>query len=305
MERRSLYSSRARLYDLIYQSKDYAAGAARIRDLLRGEGIEDGARLVEAACGTGSFLVHFREWYEVEGYDLEEGMLDVAREKLRDVRLFRADMCEHVEDPPADALVCAFSSIGYAYPETRLHAAIRCFADSVRPGGVVLVEPWITPENFHDGAPHLQTYEDDDIKLARSVVSRVEGRMSVLDMHWLVARRNEEVEHFVDRHELMMTTQEEMLAAFASAGLDARHHVVSETDDRGVYVAKKPEYGVTRTLRLGACETAKEAKGARNLSQRREEGKAAKSRGRDTSYLVPPAQIPACGTTALGSYLGW
>jgi hypothetical protein len=27
-------------------------------------------------------------------------------------------------------------------------------------------------------------------------------------------------------------------------------------------------------------------------------------RGRDASYLTPPAQIPACGTTAPGSCLG-
>jgi hypothetical protein len=29
-----------------------------------------------------------------------------------------------------------------------------------------------------------------------------------------------------------------------------------------------------------------------------------KGRGRNASYLAPPAQIPASGTTALGSYLG-
>jgi len=28
------------------------------------------------------------------------------------------------------------------------------------------------------------------------------------------------------------------------------------------------------------------------------------SRGRDTGHLAPPAQIPACTTNALGSYLG-
>jgi len=239
MERRSLYSSRARLYDLIYHFKDYAAGAARIREALRAEGIEDGSRLVEAACGTGSFLVHLREWYEVAGYDLEEGILDVAREKLPGVRLSCADMCEHVEDPPADAIVCPFSSIGYAFPAARLQAAIRCFAASVRTGGVVLVEPWITPENFHEGTPHLQTYGDDDLKLARSVVSRSEGRMSILDMHWLVARRGEGVEHFVDRHELMMATTGELLAAFEAAGLQARHAFHDQEDDRGVIVGRK------------------------------------------------------------------
>jgi len=239
METRALYSDRARLYDLIYDFKDYAADARQIRDLLRAEGMEDGSRLVEAACGTGSLLVHLREWYEVSGYDLEQGMLDIAREKLPDVPFARADMCGHVVDPAADALVCAFSSIGYAFPEEQLHSAIRCFADSVRPGGVVIVEPWINPDDFHDGTPHLQTYEDDDIKLARSVVSRVEGRMSILDMHWLVARRDESVEHFVDRHELMLYTVEEMKKAFAAASLSARHLRGAGISDRGTYLARK------------------------------------------------------------------
>lgn len=241
MEQRSLYAGRARLYDLMYREKDYVAGAEKLRGLLRAEGIEDGSRVVEAACGTGSYLVPLSQWFEVEGYDLEEGMLDIAREKLPDVPLFRADMCDHILHPPADALVCPFSSIGYAHPTERLHAALRCFAASVRPGGIVIVEPWITPEGTISGMPHLDTWEDDDLKLARAVVTRVEGKLSVLDMHWLVARRNEEVTHFVDRHELMLSTVEEMTAAFTAARLEVRHVIGDEASDRGTYVARKPE----------------------------------------------------------------
>ena len=54
VEDRSLYGSRADLYDLIYHFKDYAAEAARLRELL--EGVAAGAWITEAACGTGKYL---------------------------------------------------------------------------------------------------------------------------------------------------------------------------------------------------------------------------------------------------------
>ena len=124
----SLYDDLAPYYDPIYAKKDYGRDAALLRDVLLAEGVGDGARVVEAACGTGSFLVPLSEWYEVAGYDLEESMLAIAREKLPDVPLWRADMCEHVLEEPANVLLCLFSSIGYAHPQERLRATIRSFA---------------------------------------------------------------------------------------------------------------------------------------------------------------------------------
>jgi daunosaminyl-N,N-dimethyltransferase/N-dimethyltransferase len=240
MEHRSLYDSRARLYDLIYHWKDYAADARRVRNFLESEGIPDGSRVVEAACGTGSHLLHLSEWYEVSGYDLGEGMLEVAREKLPDVPLSRADMRDHVVTPPADALLCLFSSIGYAFPDETLIATLGCFAASVRPGGVVLVEPWLRPADYRDGSAHLHTYDDEEIKVARASVAQAEGRLTILEEHWVVARANVGTESFVDHDELWMYTDEEMAAAFEAAGLDACRMQGTRTPDRGLYLARKP-----------------------------------------------------------------
>lgn len=236
----SLYDDLAKYYDPIYTMKDYGRDAALLHDLLLAEGIDDGSRLVEAACGTGSYLVPLSDWYEVEGYDLEESMLAIAREKLPEVPLRRADMSKHVPSEPADVVACLFSSIGYVYPEERMRAAIRCFADSVRPGGVVVIGPWIDPADCVTGQPNLHTYEDDDLKLARACVMEVEDRLCRLEMHWLVVRRNRGTEHFVDEHRLMMYTADEYAAAFEAAGLDVRFLSGEGVPERGLWIGRKP-----------------------------------------------------------------
>ena len=52
----ALYGDRAELYDLIYTKLDYGRHAERVAEILTGEGIGSSARVLEAACGTGSYL---------------------------------------------------------------------------------------------------------------------------------------------------------------------------------------------------------------------------------------------------------
>ena len=101
-----LYAERARLYDLIYHWKDYASEAERVRSILLDEGIPDGSRVVEAACGTGQYLGPLSRWYEVEGYDLHPAMVREAVGK--GLRASVADMREHRFQ--ADAILCSPAS---------------------------------------------------------------------------------------------------------------------------------------------------------------------------------------------------
>ncbi|MBW2277309.1 MAG: class I SAM-dependent methyltransferase [Deltaproteobacteria bacterium] len=217
-----VYRERAELYDLIYSAKDYVAEAVRIRELLEDEGIGQGAWITEAACGTGKHLEQLRQWYRVSGFDLAEPMLRIARARLPAVQLFRADMADFEVEEPADGILCLFSSIGYLLSTDALDAAAQCFHRALRTGGVLIVEPFVDPESFEEGRPHLDTYDDDDIKLARTIVTRAEGLSAILDFHWLVARRGEPVEHFVEHHELRLHRRDELEATFEQVGFDTR-----------------------------------------------------------------------------------
>jgi len=233
------YHDRAELYDLVYHHKDYRAEAARVRRLLVNAGLAEGSRVLEVACGTGRHMEHLHAHFEMAGTDLNDGMLSIARERLPAVPFFTADMAALEVDRPFDALLCLFSSIGYMHGEEQLGRAISAFARALRPGGVVVIEPWLTRQEFKDGTPSLYTWEDADLKVARACVVRGDGPLSILEFHWLVARRGEPLERFCERHELFMFSRRQFLDALDSAGFDARHHTAGLTDSRGLYVGRR------------------------------------------------------------------
>jgi len=238
-EGESLYGERAALYDLIYHAKDYAAEARRLFELLDAEGIGEGAWVTEAACGTARYLHELRRWYRVSGFDRSEAMLEIARARLPGVDLFRADMTDFELVEPADAIACLFSSIGYLLTDDALDAAAECFHRALRPGGVLAVDPFVEPERFEHGRPHIDTYGDDDLQLARAIVARRADELAILDFHWLVARRGAAVEHFVESHELRLYRREELHAAFERAGFDTRWVEPGLTPQRGLLIGRK------------------------------------------------------------------
>lgn len=234
----SLYGRRADLYDRIYHWKDYAKEAEVIHTLLRESGVREGGRVCEAACGTGSYLVHLRDWYEASGCDLNPATLEVARQKVPDVDLFESDMAHLSLKRPVDAILCLFSSIGYVYPEERLRTTAQAFYDNLLPGGVAVVEPWLSPEAGADGHFAQQTYESETLKLCRAGVHRVDGRRSHLAFHWLVTSA-QGVEHFVDEHTLWMYTRAEMVDAFETAGFEVSWRDEGLMPGRGLLVATR------------------------------------------------------------------
>lgn len=217
-----MFDRTAELYDLFYEWKDYRAEAQRIRALVF-ERQRGASSLLDVACGTGSHLVHLREWFAAEGLDVDEGLLAVARAKLPETALHHADMRDFDLGRTFDVVTCLFSSIGYVESIARLERAIVTMARHVTPGGLLFVEPWLTREAFdptHLG--RLVPVERPGLQAVRMNGSRVEGSTSVLDFHYLVARPGS-VEHLTETHVLGLFTDEEMRATFERAGLEVEH----------------------------------------------------------------------------------
>lgn len=228
-----MYARSARYYDAIYSFKDYAAEAAAVSARIRAHR-PDAATLLDVACGTGAHLVHFAREYRVEGIDLSEEQLAVARTRLPGVELHLGDMTTFDLGKTFDAVTCMFSSIGYVGTLEGLDAAVGHMAAHLAPRGVLVVEPWLQPDAFEDG--HLSTLfvEEPDIAVARMSISHKERRRSWFDMEHLVGSADG-VDHFVEHHELGLFTVEEQIAAFERAGLRVEHDPEGPMG-RGLYV---------------------------------------------------------------------
>jgi SAM-dependent methyltransferase len=230
---RRMFSRSARIYDAIYGSiRDYQHEAAELDRLIQER--RAGARtLLDVACGTGAHLEHLNG-YEAEGLDLAPEMLEVARKRLPGVLLHEADMVAFDLGRRFDAVVCMFSSIGYVRTEERLRSAIAAMARHLEAGGVLVVEPWLTPEAWMDRHVGAVFVDEPELKIARINAAERKGNVSAFEFEYLVGTP-EGVEHFTERHELGLFTVEEYLAAFRASGLEADHDPEGPMG-RGLYV---------------------------------------------------------------------
>lgn len=235
-----MFTQSARYYDAIYASrgKDYEKEAQILTDLISSRKPAQGDKLLDVACGTGGHLMYLKESFEVQGLDLDGAMLQIAHEKLPGIPLHEADMVSFSLPMEFDTVVNLFSSIGYAGTPERLAMAVSTMANHTKPEGLVVVEPWIYPEDFTPGKAHAVFIDQPDLKIARMDVSQVEGRLSILDFHYLVAEQGE-VRHFQERHEIGLFTHEEYFSAFEAAGLETTHDPEG-VDGRGLYIGVKP-----------------------------------------------------------------
>jgi SAM-dependent methyltransferase len=232
-----MFSRSAKLYDAIYSAKDYSAETERLHTLIQ-ERRPGASSLLDVACGTGMHLQLLRAHYEVQGLELDPAMLEVARARLPGVPVHQGDMVDADLGRTFDVVTCLFSSIGYVPTVEGLRRAVSNLARHASAGGMVVVEPWFSPETYHQGGVHALFVDEPHLKLARMNVSAIEGRTSVLEFEYLVGTPDG-IERFTERHELGLFTDEEHREAFRAAGLEVEHDPVGLTD-RGLYVGTKP-----------------------------------------------------------------
>jgi SAM-dependent methyltransferase len=236
----------ADLYDAIQRArgKEYAAECGKLVELIRRRHPE-AASLLDVACGTGQHLLHLRQHFRVEGADLDDGMLAHARARLGpEVPLHRLDMSDFDLGRRFDAVTCLFSAIGYLRSVARLRRAVAAMARHLEPGGLLVVEPWIRPEDWRVGTLHAAFVDEPELKVARLVVSgrrrapgRREGWLSVSDMHFLVATPAG-VRRLREKLVMGLFADAEYRAAFEAAGLRVEVDPVG-LEGRGLFIGQR------------------------------------------------------------------
>ncbi len=233
-----MFKPSARYYDKIYVFKDYQAEAAKLMQVIAEYKQSPGNSLLDVACGTGHHLDYLKERFNIEGLDLEPGLLEAARQRLPGVTFHQADMTAFDLGRRFDVLTCLFSAIGYVMTMDGLGKALTCMAAHLLPGGLLAVEPWFTPETWRAGTVHALLVDEPELKIARLNLSGAKGRISFMDFHYLVATP-QGVEHFTEWHELGLFTVEEMQSAIAAAGLAPAYDPEGLTG-RGLHLGVKP-----------------------------------------------------------------
>lgn len=233
-----MFSRTARFYDAMYSFKNYAAEAAYVHELIEHYGRSGGNRLLDVACGTGKHAEELSSLYDVDGMDLDEGLLAIARERCPYLPFYAADMVDFDLEQKYDAVVCLFSSIGYAHPFDQMAKAMASMAKHLVSGGVLLVEPWLYKDNFESGHINLLTFEEPHLKIARMAHSERTDDLSTLDFEYLIGTP-EGMTRETERHELGLYSSDQYDEAMRMAGLQTDYDPIGPMG-RGLFVGMKP-----------------------------------------------------------------
>lgn len=233
-------SKSAKHYDAIYAAvgKDYPAEAKTVRKFIQKYKQSEGDSLLDIGCGTGIHANLLSKHYQVEGLDIDPKMLAVARKNYPEIRFQQGDMVDFKLKKKFDIIVCLFSAVGYVKTKSRLQKTIKSMSQHLLPGGVVLVEPWFTPKQWHPGRSYVTQVNRPDTKIVRMSFSSQKGNISIIEFQYLVGTPKG-IERDFEILEMGLFTKKEYLDAFRSAGLQVTHDPIG-VYGRGLYIGVKP-----------------------------------------------------------------
>jgi ubiquinone/menaquinone biosynthesis C-methylase UbiE len=236
-----MYSKSQKYYDDFYAAmgKDYPAEANTARKLIQKYKLSGGGKLLDVACGTGVHANLLSKYYQVEGLDIDPKMLSVARRNYPKIKFQHGDMVDFEIKRKFDIIVCLFSAIGYVKTKLRLQKTIKNMARHLVGGGVLLVEPWFRPDQWHPGYVHTIQVNKPDSQIVRMSLSLQKGNISILEFQYLIGTPKG-IERDTEILELGLFTKKEYLDAFRSAGLKVSHDPEG-LDGRGLYIGMKSQ----------------------------------------------------------------
>jgi dTDP-3-amino-3,4,6-trideoxy-alpha-D-glucopyranose N,N-dimethyltransferase len=214
-----MYTRSAKFYDALYHFKDYADASRQLHQLIQQHN-PDARTLLDVGCGTGRHVECLREYYRVEGLDLNPNLLQIARDRCPEVTFHCANMMDFKLSQKFDIVTCLFSSIAYVKTVENLSKAMSNLAFHLEPRGMLIIEPFFWPENYWTGTITANFVNQPKLKIAWMYTSGPpKNGIAALDIHYLVGTPDG-VDQFNELHEFGLFTDQEYRSAFRKLGLD-------------------------------------------------------------------------------------
>jgi ubiquinone/menaquinone biosynthesis C-methylase UbiE len=139
------YQGFARVYDEMMAERDYARWAAYVAGLAEKYGVRGPGKMLDLACGTGSFLIEMaaRGWL-ITGVDNSAEMLGVADAKLNrspyPFHLVQQDMRELDIGQSFTLITCMCDSLNYLIEPIDLQKTLGKIKLHLAPGGILIAD---------------------------------------------------------------------------------------------------------------------------------------------------------------------
>lgn len=232
-----MYIKSAKFYDQLYHFKDYALASDNLRESILSLK-PDAKTLLDIACSTGQHLQYLQKYFDAKGLDINPDLIAIARERCPSVEFHVGDMMDFDLGRKFDVVTCLFSSIAYAKTVDNLNSAIVSMARHLVDGGLLFVEPWVSPEKYWDNNIVMNIAESPEQKIAWMYVGKRDGTLVTNDINYMVGTPDG-VFHFTETHYMGLFTYQDYINAISNAGLTFVRYDPKGFFGNGLYVAER------------------------------------------------------------------
>ena len=175
-------SLKASIYDLMYRNVYQKHASLFLRLISRYQA--PGKHLLDLCCGTGSHLEIYQKFgYVVEGVDVNESMVDLARKKLGDGAIHLGDMRFFVSQKKYDIITCHSFSILHNTILNDLEKTVRNCHSLLNPSGILVFD--ILDRSIDTQSAKPGNIEDIDLDPDSPLFSRYSDEFEVsYDVRW-------------------------------------------------------------------------------------------------------------------------
>ena len=231
-----MYKKSAEFYDALYHFKNYKEASEKLRDIIYRFNPK-AKTLLDTACGTGKHIEYLREYFDTEGLDINEDLLNIARQRCPGNVFHLKSMIDFDLRKKYDVITCLFSSIAYVKSKENLISAVSSMARHLNPGGLLIIEPWFSRETFWTDRVTVNHYDGKDLKITWMYTPKRENELSILEINYLVGTPAE-VTYFKERHELGLFDDSQYRSAMENPGLKTEYDK-DGLFGRGMYIGVK------------------------------------------------------------------
>lgn len=208
--KQKLYKNLSSYYDKIYSKKDYSGESMFIKKMIKKHCTSEGFELLDLGCGTGNHMQHLKDDFKVTGFDLNKGMLDIARKRYTDVELIEGDMRSFDLRKKFDAIIWMFTLVNYNSNKEELTDCIKNISSHLKKGGVLIFDVGLSEvSKVRHGKLFFETYEDEHeqvVRFSQWLSDPIEKDKFHAKFIFMMKSEGKPVDFELDHHELGLFT---------------------------------------------------------------------------------------------------
>ncbi len=175
----------SKYYDLLNQGKNYKDECGFVKALI--EAYCPKARsILNIGCGTGEHDRYFKEMgYAVEGIDLSEEMLNIARRKNPEIIYTNADARSFSVEKKFDVIVSLFHVLSYQNSNQDVLDYLTRIEEHLAPNGIAIFDYWygpavlnLKPEN------RTRSFDSEQLAIQRHAKTELNYVQNIATVHF-------------------------------------------------------------------------------------------------------------------------